>query len=82
MYGRRPWLRRRRALKQLEEGVRGVADGRGVGYSREAEEDEECNADNDGEGNPATPDVPVGIGAVAVVVAAEVRWCYWKVVQG
>lgn len=46
--------------------------GCGVWYSREAEEEEECNADDDGEGYPATPAVPAGIGTVDAV-AAEVR---------
>lgn len=42
-----------------------------LGYSREAEEEEKRTADNDCEGYPATPSVPFGIGAVAIVVAAE-----------
>lgn len=33
-------------------------------YSRKAEEDEKCTADDDGEGYPATPDVPVAVAAI------------------
>jgi hypothetical protein len=41
-----------------------------LGYSREAEEEEKCAADDDCEGYPATPAVPFGIGAVAIVAGA------------
>lgn len=52
-------------------GVRCECRDRMMEYSRKTEEDEKSTADDDGEGYPATPGVPVGIGAVAIVVAAE-----------